>query len=134
MKTSFTNDQFFSDPVMLDDDIKKDVFAPLASAFSVPLQTYLIPFEAHIAAVKSAAANHPDVQDLRVSWNPATQHITMHGSKPWTAEKIAEFEAAAKNEKSDIDAMRALIKKYPGKAAEALGYLLEAQKHAEGNQ
>jgi hypothetical protein len=126
--TTHSSTSFYSDQIQLPDDIKGEVFAPLAREFSTPLTFYVQQLEAHIDAVKQAAVKNIEVKELRVAWSPATKKVSVYGTKPWSAEKIAEFEGAAKSEKTEVEQLRSLITKHPKKAIDAIGYLLESQK------
>jgi hypothetical protein len=123
-----TNTSFYTDQVQITDDIKGEVFAAMAKEFSSPVAYYLGELERHTSAVKQAVKNNPGVRDLRISWSPATKKVSISGTQPWSPEKVAEFEGAMKTEKTEIDQMRLLIAKYPGKAVDALGYMLENKK------
>ena len=123
--TTHSSTSFYSDQIQLSDDIKGEVFAPLAREFSSPLSFYVEQLEAHINAVKQVAIKNTEVKELRVAWSPATKKVSVYGTKPWTPEKIAEFESAANNEKTEVEQLRTLITKHPKKAIDAIGYLLQ---------
>ena len=126
--STLTNTAFYSDQVQITDDIKGDVFASMSREFSSPVEFYLGELDKHLLAVRQAVKNNPGCKDFRVAWSPATKKVSISGIQPWTQEKINEFEGSMKVEKSEIAQMRALIEKYPGKAADALGFMLERQK------
>jgi hypothetical protein len=128
--TTKTNTAFFTDQVDLA-EIDGNLFASVLNGFTSPIGWYISRVEEHLASVKKVASENVLVRDLRVSWGqPTTKELKVKvvGTVPWSNERVAEFEAAMKTEKSEIDQLRLLVGKYPGKAADALGYMLETQK------
>jgi hypothetical protein len=119
--------EFFSDQVVLTDDTKSDIFASVAKGFSSPLPYYISKVEEHLSAMKELASKHTDINP-RVSWDASRLQMKVVGTKTWSQEKIAAFNAAAEAEKDEVSQLRLLVAKYPGKAVAALGYMLEANK------
>jgi hypothetical protein len=133
MKT-ISNTGFFSDQVEIQPktSTKHAFIATLLQGNSFMLKDYINELQAHLEAMKEVSSDDPEIKDVRVSWdtwtNSGTLVLKLVGTKPWSQDKIDAFENAAKEEKNEIDQMRLLIAKHPGKAAAALGYMLENQK------
>jgi hypothetical protein len=131
------NDNFYSDQIDLKSahDTHHTMLTLLCSGKQVFLTNYLTQLKLHTATLDKLVMDNPDVKDVRISLDnttpPGLGTLRITGTKPWSAETISTFEEATKNEKTEVDQMRALIEKYPGKAASALGYLVEQAKHVE---
>jgi hypothetical protein len=128
------NDTFYSDQVDLKSasDTHHTMLTLLGSGKPVFLANYLTQLKLHTATLDKLVMDNPDVKDVRISLDnttpPGLGTLRITGTKPWSVETISKFEEATKNEKTEVDQMNALIEKYPGKAASALGYLVEQAK------
>jgi hypothetical protein len=127
-----SNQDFYSDQVEITStqDTYHTLLTTLARGKQVFLHNYLTQMKLHIAAIEKLVADNPTAKDIRMTLDPNTTLGTLKfvGTKPWEREKIDLFENAVKSEKEEIDQMRSLIEKYPGKAASALGWLVEQNK------
>jgi hypothetical protein len=131
MKT-ITNTDFFSDQVEIKPTTTTNhaFIAPMIKGSSLMLKDYISELQSHLEAMKLVVSDDPEVKDIRVSWvmENGVLSLKVFGTKSWTTEKIAAFEEAAQNEKTEVDQMRLLIGKYPEKAAALLERMVDSQK------
>ncbi len=129
----FTNDDFFSDQVDIPIETGKLFHFLDAMYRGLPCSynDYLDALQEHQEAVEKLDVRDVEFKDIRVRWTNDSGSLVVRavGTKPWSPEKIAEFKGAMDAEKTEIDQLRALIRKHPAKAVDALGYLLEEAKH-----